>query len=53
METVTKSKESYNVSSTKTCAVWMVNFPCATVTKSLKETIAGLIWMQSTKASSV
>ena len=31
-------------------AVWLVESSCATVTKSLKEAIAGPMWVQSTIA---
>ena len=36
---------------TKTSAVWLVDFSCATLTKSLKETVADPAWVQSTIGS--
>ena len=41
-------KEAVAVSSTKTSAVWLAEFSCATLTKSLKEAVADPTWIQST-----
>ena len=51
-ETVTKSKKIVADPILKpTSAVWMVEFFCATVSKSLKEAIIDSIWEQSAIAT--
>ena len=39
------------LSGPKAVAIWLVEFSCATVTKSLKEAVADSTWVQSTIAA--
>ena len=50
-DNLAKSNGGYSQSFTKTSAVWLVEFSCATVTKSLKEAEADPTWVQSTIAT--